>query len=315
MLNALQIHITNECNLKCPYCFNTIRSGRNLPPLKISAVINNLFAGRENDFYLHFIGGEPLLRWNEIKNVLRTNWIIQGFVPNHSITTNGKQLNAQVINDFKILNTKITLSIEGRKERHQALRIPFSDMEYAVLLQNTQLLINTIGSNNVVSRMTLYGDHWDVTEDVEFLITLGIRQFKILPDLNIMPDISYLALKKLKERFSERVLDGQISIFPLDDQLMPSSKNTCGVGKNLICVAPDENFYPCHRFVYNKNLIIGNIKDGLNSEAINNWSFLMKKLRLICHKCPSVNICNFPCPYPKLESIDPIWCSWMKGIK
>ena len=314
MFEALQVHITDDCNLSCPYCFNLKRSTHYLAANKILIAINDLFGERKNDFFLHFIGGEPLLYWDEIKDVLRSIWINRDFIPNHSITTNGKNINAQIINEFKILNTKITLSIEGRKERHQALRIPFSDTDYHNLLQNTQLLLRTIGSNNVIARLTLYRDLWDVTDEVEFLISKGIRHFKILPDLNISPDHCVNALAKLNHKFSQKIIDGQISIFPLNDQLLPNTKLACGVGESIICIAPDENFYPCHRFVYHKELILGNITNGLKQNALNEWSNGMQQLRKVCNLCPNVNRCNFPCPYPDRIKMNENWCNWMGGI-
>ena len=106
-------------------------------------------------FCILLVGNSLVL--GQIKDVLRSIWINRDFIPNHSITTNGKNINAQIINEFKILNTKITLSIEGRKERHHTC-IPFSDTDYYNLLQNTQLLLHNRFNN--VMHTTLYRDLW-----------------------------------------------------------------------------------------------------------------------------------------------------------
>jgi uncharacterized protein len=313
MLSALQVHITDNCNLACPYCFNSRRSSRHLTARKIIYAIDKLFHSRKNDFYLHFIGGEPLLYWHEIKKVLRYLWIKNGLVPNHSVTTNGTKLNPQVIDEFRILQTKVTLSIEGRKERHQQLRIPFPDILYDALIDNTRVLTRTLGSDNIIARLTLYQDWWEVTNDIEFLQQLGIRRFKIIPDLTLSKNKCSDALFLLKERFAEKIIDGSISIFPLDDQLKSTNQEACGVGEKMICLAPDENYYPCHRFVYNENLILGNITNGIHEESINKWAVKMQKLRKLCLNCANVSQCNFPCAYPDPDIIDSTWCLWMKG--
>jgi uncharacterized protein len=313
MISSLQVHITDNCNLACPYCFNLKRSSRHLTARNILYAIDKIFHSGKNDYYLHFIGGEPLLYWYEIKKVLRYLWIKNGFVPNHSVTTNGTKMNPQVIEEFRILQTKVTLSLEGKKERHQSLRIPFSDSRYEALILNTRILLSSIGTDNVIARLTLYQDWWEVSGDIEFLSRLGIRRFKILPDLNLSQNKCSRALTILTARFADKILNGSLSIFPLDDQLIKSNHGACGVGEKMICLAPDENFYPCHRFVYYENLILGNIKNGIHEISMNTWAGKIQKLRKVCQTCTNVSYCNFPCAYPDPEKIDSTWCQWMQG--
>jgi uncharacterized protein len=314
MLEVLEVHITNECNLNCPYCFNLKRSGDFLSAREILKSINDLFEEQENNYFLHFIGGEPLLRWEEIKDVIRTIWLKNGFLPNHSITTNGKNLTKKIISEFEILKTKVTLSIEGKKERHLALRTPWSEDEYEELIANTKQLIKKVGPENLIARMTLFDELWNVVDDIDFLYKLGIKRIKILPDLKINPKNSTNAINMIHTRFKQMILNRKISIFPVDQQLLPNFASGCGVGEEMICLAPDKNYYPCHRFVYHKDLILGNLTDGINNNSFIKWSKGMSKLKSICETCTHCRICNFPCAYPDVTSINSNWCNWMKGI-
>jgi uncharacterized protein len=212
-----------------------------------------------------------------------------------------------------MLGTRITLSIEGRKERHRALRTPFLEKDYEILVENTKLLVNKLGSSHMLARLTLFGDYWEVCDEVEFLITLGIRNFKILPDLGVSKEKCLQSLENLKNSFGKRITGREISLFPINVHPQEEATETCGVGESMICLATDLNFYPCHRFVHRKEFVLGSLDKGLDAYSLVVWKQKMDTRRNECRQCKHLSACNFPCVYPNPEAILPHWCLWLTG--
>ena len=119
------LNVTNQCNLKCRYCFvnqNPERMSFETATMAVTYLYKNLTAQREKTGNpqlkgtINFFGGEPLLEWPLIKQL--TEWIEENYTDcfNLGITTNGTLLSEQII-DF-LYEHKITplLSMDGDYE-------------------------------------------------------------------------------------------------------------------------------------------------------------------------------------------------------
>ena len=120
------LNLTNQCNLRCDYCFvnqSADRMSLDTAKAAVSLVHNNLLRKRELDNtpdlkgVINFFGGEPLLEYNSIIVPL-TIWIEETY-PNDfnlGITTNGTLLTKERIDFLYDHNIIPLLSMDGDKE-------------------------------------------------------------------------------------------------------------------------------------------------------------------------------------------------------
>lgn len=134
-LSQLTFEVSQDCNLACAYCpynggFFFERNKTNLDMSTEIAIkgidyIHTLINDRyKKNLTLSFYGGEPLLKFKKIKNIVKytkekfCNWDLR-----FSITTNGTIINEEII-DFFILNKfSILISLDGPQHNHDAKRL------------------------------------------------------------------------------------------------------------------------------------------------------------------------------------------------
>ena len=127
----LMVFPTQDCNLKCWYCYETHQQNTKMTPevmeriyLYVKILIeNNSF----DSFQMSFFGGEPLLYFDEIvfplasriKNLIESagKKFISFFVTNASL------INKQTIDKLVTLNPRLQITLDGIKEKHDKVRI------------------------------------------------------------------------------------------------------------------------------------------------------------------------------------------------
>jgi len=130
------LEVTEACNLRCKYCafsggYHYNRTHSNLQmdfPTAKTAV----------DFYLHrninsddslsisFYGGEPLLRFDLIREVInyaKSIPIIQKHSLRFNLTTNGILLNEEIMKYFIENQVSVTISLDGPQREHDRHRV------------------------------------------------------------------------------------------------------------------------------------------------------------------------------------------------
>lgn len=123
----MMIVVTNACNFRCEYCVQEHET-KNLT----SMAENNILKFIENNakikrkIKISWFGGEPLLRFTDIKRILNNSieyakkydcQIISDF------TTNGYLLSSQVIQEMKLLNVEsLQITLDGDRESHDKRR-------------------------------------------------------------------------------------------------------------------------------------------------------------------------------------------------
>lgn len=132
LIRALQLVMTNRCNLSCDYCFvKTIYNSEERSSLQCSsrnttmsfetaktAIEKMLEVMRKNgnkELYIEFFGGEPLLNWRVISRIMDTfkNGCDGDVAIKYSVTTNGLLLTSEMAKIFKKYNATVTVSIDS----------------------------------------------------------------------------------------------------------------------------------------------------------------------------------------------------------
>ena len=125
------IELTEECNFRCKYCVFDEENHQERNHSEISVSIecakNELerFYERTNgvEGYVIFYGGEPLLEFEKIKELVDFGNKISRGIFKYSLTTNGVLLTRDKV-DFLIENDfLVTVSIDGPQEIHDEMRI------------------------------------------------------------------------------------------------------------------------------------------------------------------------------------------------
>ena len=143
---GLVIVPTTACNFACPYCFEPKKD----PKTITAPIIDDLqkfiksFVGAHN-IDLTWYGGEPLLAFNQIKDIYRM--LTEDGMPEikaHSIVTNGYLFTEEVIDFFKGKKLgNIQITIDGSKEHHNTTRCLKAGQKptFDVIINNIELIL------------------------------------------------------------------------------------------------------------------------------------------------------------------------------
>jgi sulfatase maturation enzyme AslB (radical SAM superfamily) len=68
----LQLIITEQCNLRCRYCFEINKGSRQMPLELAKEILKKELSIEDspNECLIDLVGGEPLLRFDEVKELI-----------------------------------------------------------------------------------------------------------------------------------------------------------------------------------------------------------------------------------------------------
>ena len=130
-IKAMCLHIAHDCNLRCEYCFAStgdFGKGRKLMSFETGKkAIDFLLekSGDRENLELDFFGGEPLLNFEVVKQIVeyaRSKEKDYGKRFRFTITTNGVLLDDDKIDFINKEMSNVVLSIDGRKEVNDKVR-------------------------------------------------------------------------------------------------------------------------------------------------------------------------------------------------
>lgn len=133
VVKALCLHIAHDCNLACRYCFaeeGEYHGRRALMSFEVGKkALDFLIAnsGSRRNLEVDFFGGEPLLNWQVVKDLVRYGREQEKTHNKNfrfTMTTNGVLLNDEIMDFLNREMANVVLSIDGRPEVHDYMR-PF----------------------------------------------------------------------------------------------------------------------------------------------------------------------------------------------
>ncbi|MBR5602296.1 MAG: radical SAM protein, partial [Clostridia bacterium] len=131
VVKALCLHVAHTCNLNCEYCFaaqGKYHGERAVMPLEVGkAAIDFLIkhSGTRRNLEVDFFGGEPLMNFDVVKDVVAyARSIEKQYNKNFrfTLTTNGVLVDDEVIAWANRECHNVVLSLDGREEVHDRLR-------------------------------------------------------------------------------------------------------------------------------------------------------------------------------------------------
>ena len=294
VVKALCLHVAHTCNLSCPYCFASqgkYHGQRALMSFDVGKRALDFLMENSGDrvnLEVDFFGGEPLMNWEVVKELVayaRGQEGPRGKKFRFTLTTNGMLIDDDVIDFANREMHNVVLSLDGRKEVHDRLRVDCAGRgSYDRIVPKFQKLVERRGGKGYYMRGTFTHANPDFTKDVLHMADLGFDQLSMEPvvcapddpaaltaeDLPIVLEQYELLAKEMLRR--EREGRGfTFYHYMLDLAHGPciyKRISGCGSGTEYMAVTPWGDLYPCHQFVGEEAYRLGDIWQGVTNTAV-----------------------------------------------
>ena len=294
VVKALCLHVAHTCNLNCSYCFASqgkYHGDRALMSFEVGKqALDFLIAhsGTRTNLEVDFFGGEPLMNWQVVKDLVAYARTQEG--PHHkrfrfTLTTNGMLIDQDVIDFANREMDNVVLSLDGRKEIHDALRVDYAGRgSYDRIVPKFQALVKARGGSRYYMRGTFTHRNPDFTRDLFHMADLGFTELSMEPVVCAPGDPAALTaedLETVKEQYEllaaemlKRHKEGRPITFyhyMLDLTGGPcvyKRVSGCGSGTEYMAVTPWGDLYPCHQFVGEEAYKLGDVWKGVTNTAL-----------------------------------------------
>lgn len=294
VVKALCLHIAHDCNLACRYCFaeeGEYHGRRAMMSYEVGKqALDFLIAnsGSRKNLEVDFFGGEPLMNWKVVKDLVaygRSQEKIHNKHFRFTLTTNGVLLNDEIMEFANKEMDNVVLSIDGRREVHDFMR-PFRKGagSYDLVVPKFQKFADSRGQKKYYARGTFTRHNLDFSQDVLHLADLGFEQISVEPV--VADEKEEYALQwedvpkiceeydKLAKEIIRREKEGRgfnFFHFMIDLTGGPcvyKRLSGCGSGTEYLAVTPWGDLYPCHQFVGEEKFLMGNVWEGVQKPEI-----------------------------------------------
>ncbi|HEP1432700.1 TPA: radical SAM peptide maturase, CXXX-repeat target family, partial [Streptococcus pyogenes] len=304
---TLTFIVTEDCNLRCSYCYITHKSSNKKMSFDVAKkfidyVLSDKIV-RPNGVILDFIGGEPLLEIKLIDQIcdyfkLKTYLLNDEWYWDYriNVTTNGINYASKDVQDFIKKNQgklEIAITLDGTKEKHDMHRIfPNGKGSYDEIIKNIELYKNQFQASTKVTFASK--DLKYLKDSIIHLWELGISDVaanvvfedvwqdgddKIFED-QLIELADYILENRLFDKYSCTLFDESIG-FPNSKEILETA--SCGAGK-MIAVGPDGSLYPCMRYKdyslnNKKEVVIGDVENGIDFDKIRPYYLINTQLQ------------------------------------
>ena len=294
VIKALCLHVAHTCNLNCSYCFASqgkYHGERAVMSLEVGKRALDFlieYSGSRKNLEVDFFGGEPLMNFDVVKDLVAYARSIEkekGKNFRFTLTTNGVQIDDDVIEFANREMSNVVLSLDGRKEIHDRYRVDYAgNGSWERIVPKFQKLVEARGGKNYYMRGTFTHANPDFLKDIQVMLDLGFTELSMEPVVCAPGDPSELTAEdlpivleqyeKLAELMIARRREGRPFTFyhyMIDLSGGPciyKRISGCGSGTEYMAVTPWGDLYPCHQFVGEEKFCLGNIWDGVTNHTI-----------------------------------------------
>lgn len=319
-ITALEIMLTNSCNLNCTYCCEGLSKGKSFMSLE---TIDSIIEFIKSNSYMRdiiFVGGEPIMKNTlgllnyfidkviENKLKLRIKFLTNGFFYNENV----ESIYRKMI-DNHLLNA-IQVSLDGIREIHDKYRKSGVNPTFDIVMNNINEMSKTVGKylsiNTVISPEL--GEYLDkaalmveelrnnkIISGYSFRMQRGVKKYKRF-DMNkyqngFIACINLYLTNKLSKYAIRR-------IFGLERYTCSTKEYfnypSCSAMTSLIAVKPNGDLSPCSTGSYINELVFGNIHNGITAykNVCNVYDLFTAKIFRrhssgSCEGCPAIDTC------------------------
>ena len=296
VIKAMCLHIAHTCNLNCSYCFASqgkYQGERALMSFEtgkraLDFLVEN--SGTRRNLEVDFFGGEPLMNWQVVKELVAYARSIEKEHNKNfrfTLTTNGILIDDDVIDFCNKEMDNVVLSLDGRKEIHDKFRVNYEGKgSYETVVPKFQDFVKKRGDKGYYIRGTFTHNNTDFTNDIFHMADLGFTELSMEPvvcppgDPYALTDadmpVIFEQYEILAKEMIKRKKNGNGFTFY---HYMIDLKNGpciykrisgCGSGTEYMAVTPWGDLYPCHQFVGDEKYKLGDIYNGVTNAEIQN---------------------------------------------
>ncbi len=294
VVKALCLHVAHTCNLNCAYCFASqgkYHGDRALMSFEVGRRALDFLmenSGSRVNLEVDFFGGEPLMNWDVIKDLVayaRGQEGPRGKKFRFTLTTNGMLIDDDVIDFANREMHNVVLSLDGRKETHDRLRVDYAGQgSYERIVPKFQELVRRRGGKGYYMRGTFTHANPDFTRDLFHMADLGFDQLSMEPvvcapddpaalteaDLPIVLEQYEILAKEMlrREREGRPITFYHYMLDLTGGPCIYKRISGCGSGTEYMAVTPWGDLYPCHQFVGEEAYKLGDIWQGVTNTAV-----------------------------------------------
>ena len=191
VVKALCLHIAHDCNLACQYCFaeeGEYHGRRALMSFEVGKKAIDfllLNSGNRKNLEIDFFGGEPLMNWEVVKQIVEYGRSKEKEYNKNfrfTMTTNGVLLNDEIMEYCNKEMSNVVLSLDGRKEVNDKMR-PFRNGKgsYELIVPKFQKFAKLRENKDYYIRGTFTRENMDFAKDVLEFADLGFKSMSIEP--------------------------------------------------------------------------------------------------------------------------------------
>ncbi len=343
----IYIHMTNNCNLKCPYCYNKTDRETKIKLEKVGLVAPTLNTEEYKALITRiiecgvkrilFTGGEPLMR-PDILELIEFARSCSATV-NLEILTNAILITDEVAEKLCQYMNAVTISLDGHeKHMHEYFRgrntfEPTVKGIRRLVAKKKELgqaqpyvaIVPALTDKNIMNMKEIFEYSFDdLGADglAPIIFQAGDHQ-----DVNItqIPELGvYLeAMGRTREYMTERA--NRLGKKPSSGPAAIGPRNHCGVGHGEISVDPGGFVYPCQSLHFDE-FICGNVRE-YDIKHIFAESSVMKRMRsttvdsvAVCSHCDLRYLCNAGCRataynvYREFDAHNEIYCNFLETL-
>jgi AdoMet-dependent heme synthase len=343
----IYLHMTNNCNLKCPYCYNKTDRETKINLEKVGLVAPTMSTEEFKDLIARiiecgvrrilFTGGEPLMRPDILE-------LVQ-FARSKSETVKLEMLtNAILITDdvAEILcknMSAVTISLDGH-EKHmhdyyrgtntfeptvRGIRRLVAKKKELGLNRPYVAIVPALTERNIMNMKEIFEyslDDLGANGLAPIIFQAGDHQevnIAQIPALGVYLE----AMDRTAQYMQSRAARNGKDTTPVAEPIGP--RNHCGVGHGEISVDPGGFVYPCQSLHFDE-FICGNVRE-YDIKHIFAESPVMKRMRSttvdsiqVCSHCDLRYLCNAGCRataynvYRELDAHNEIYCNYLETL-
>lgn len=311
-LSALCLNVSHLCNMSCAYCFArseacgsdgdgggrergnsddgergdeyfmSLETGKRA----IDFLVEN--SGARKNLDVDFFGGEPLLNWGVVKDIVRYAREIERRTDKKfrfTLTTNALLIDDDVIDFTNKEIHNVVLSLDGRPDVHDAMRkLPGGGGSYSDIIAKIRKLVDARREKGYYIRGTFTRENMDFVNDILYIADLGFKELSMEPVVTRGDESYGFTMEDLEELSAQyetlavdmlrrEKLDKGFNFYHynigfIDSPCVHKRIAGCGVGIEYLAVAPSGELYPCHQFVGDTEFLMGDVFRGVTNRKL-----------------------------------------------
>lgn len=313
------IFTTNECNLRCSYCYAT-KTPRHMDEKTAAATIAFVAAqerAHNRPVSFQFFGGEPTSRWNELVRFIRDARAVLGAMgkrPRFGMTTNATLLDEERMITLRQNDVTVLFSIDGRPETHDRHR-RLADGSGSARLIRMDLIQRYFPNAEI--RPTIMPDTVATWMD-------DLRWFYAQEFFTVATEVCYEAewtaetldaARRTYEAMAEEYVRRKRARLPVWMKFIEDARSfigqsdgrwgdVCGTAKQTLAIDADGGVFACQRYASYSDpaLRIGDVGRGVDPARLaavqalrREWMTPPPRPGLLCDECVARHRCRGNC--------------------